>query len=447
MTALDVIVVGGGLGGLTTARSLEDGGASVLVLEARDRVGGRTVNKRVGKADFDLGGQWLGPTQDRVYALARRLGIATFPTHGAGRKVMEVRGRVGTYKGTIPTLALHKLLLLQRAISSIERLAKTVPADTPWTAKRADIWDAMTLEDWKRRHVPSRDVRDTVDVAIRAVFGAEAAELSMLHFLMYLRSGGGMMKLVEVEGGAQQDRFVGGSWLMSAGLARELGERVRLSTPVAEIAQDGDGVTVRTAGGESLRAKRVVVAVPPALAGRIRYAPALPGARAGLTQRWPMGAITKAIIAYDRPFWRERGFSGEAVSTTGPVTLTFDNCTSDGAQPALLAFICGTAARRLSGQPDERRRLVLEALVRWFGPDARDPVDYVDLDWGAEEWTGGCPTGFASPGTLTALGLALRDPVGRIHFAGTETATVWTGYLEGAIESGERTAREVLAAL
>jgi len=447
MVSVDVVIVGAGLAGLTAASALARAGASTVVLEARDRVGGRTLSRQVGSTVFDLGGQWLGPGQLRLNRLVRELGLRTFPTHDEGTKVMDVDGRLSTYTGTIPSLPLLQLLQMQLAMTVVDRYSARVPAEQPWQLPRAAHWDAITVDAWRRRFIRNPAVRGVMDVAVRTVFGAEAAELSLLYFLAYLNAGGGMMRLVEIRNGAQQDRFVDGAQAVSKQLAAALGEGVVLRAAARRIEHSGDGVSVFTDSG-AWHGRYAVVAVPPLLAGRIVYDPALPAPRDALTQRFPMGATIKCIALYERAFWRERGFSGEAICSGGPVTVVFDNTSHDGTQPALLAFIVGQAARDWSARPAaERRRAVLQAYVRFFGAEAEHAIDYFEQDWSAEPWSGGCPVGVMAPGTLSQLGPTLRQPVGRIHWAGTETAVEWTGYLEGAIESGERAAREVVARL
>jgi monoamine oxidase len=420
----------------------------VVVLEARDRVGGRTESVRIRDATFDLGGQWLGPTQLRMLKLVGELGIETFPTYDTGRKILMTGDRRSTYKKTIPKMSPATLIAIQRLLWRTESLAKRIPADRPWAAREAARLDATSVETWKLRNLPQRAARGTFDVAVRTIFGADPAEVSLLYLLWYARAAGGFMPLVEVTAGAQETRFVDGSQEVSRRLASPLGNNVALGAPVRRITHDSNGVTAEADGG-TYRARRLIVAVPPALAGRIEYEPALPALRDGVTQRYPMGATIKIHALYERAFWREAGLSGEVVFTDArPVSVTFDNSSPDGTQPALLAFVVGRQARELGPLPeDERRRAVLGALARAFGPQALEPVDYMEKDWAAEPWTRGCPTGFMPPGALTTFGPALREPVGRIHWAGTETATEWAGYMEGAVESGERAARETLASL
>jgi monoamine oxidase len=419
----------------------------VLVIEARDRVGGRTVNASIGAGRVvEMGGQWVGPTQDRLLALAGELGIETFPTYHEGRNLLELRGKLRRYRGTIPRLAPHVLLDIDRARRRLRRAARRVPADAPWTAPKAGELDSQTLASWLRKAARTKKARSLLEIATGTVMGTGTAELSALWMLSYVSSAGGFDALLDVEGGAQQDRFVGGSQLISQRLAAELGDDVVLSAPVRRIAQDGGGVGVEADGVRS-RAQRVIVAVPPPLAVRISFAPSLGGRRDQLTQRMAHGALTKCAAVYPEPFWREGGLTGQAVSDRGPVTATFDNSPPEGAPGVLLGFIAGAEAIRHARRSEtDRRRAVLECFERLFGSEAAQPGIYLETAWAEEEWSRGGPVCSFSPGALANYGEALRRPAGRIHWAGAETATVWCGYMEGAVRSGARAAEEVLDA-
>ncbi|MEA2433154.1 MAG: monoamine oxidase [Actinomycetota bacterium] len=446
-THFDVAVVGAGLSGLTAARTLQAAGHSVIVLEARDRVGGRTYTQRIGDDHYDLGGQWLGPTQTRMEKLAKEFGLVTFTTYDEGKKTLDVSGKISTYSGTIPKLSPLKLVSLQRTIKKVDKLAKSLDGVAPWDHPKAEEWDGTTLETWKRDSTRYSAVRGIFDVAIRTIFGTDPSELSFLYFLHYVNQGGGLMRLVETTNGAQETRFVTGAQQISNRMAAELGASVLTIAPVREIAQDGTGVEVRTETRQ-WKASFVIVAVPPMMAGRISFRPGLPAARDELMQRFPMGATIKTHLVYDRPFWRDEGHSGEVVATEGPVSALFDNSPHESERGALLAFSVGSPARTLgAAAPEVRRAMVIDRLERWFGPRAAKPLEYMEKDWSADPWSRGCPTGILPPGVISILGPALRPPVGRIHWAGTETAREWTGYMEGAIEAGQRSAAEVLARL
>lgn len=443
----DVIVVGAGLAGLVAARQLVAAQREVLVLEARDRVGGRTANASIGAGKVvEMGGQWVGPTQDRLLALASELGIETFPTYYEGRNLLDLGGKQRRYKGTIPRLAPHVLFDLDRARRKLAKAAQRVPADAPWTARNAVELDSQTLATWVRKAARTKKARSLLEIATGTVMGTGTAELSLLWMLSYVSAAGDFDALIDTEGGAQQDRFVGGSQLISQRLAQELGDGVQLSAPVRRIAQDGGGLRVE-ADGVSASAQRVIVAVPPPLAARISFSPSLGGRRDQLMQRMAHGALTKCAAVYPEPFWRADGLTGQAVTDAGPVSTTFDNSPPDGSPGVLLGFIAGAEAIRHARRSEaERRSVVLDSLTRLFGPEAGQPGIYLETAWAEEEWSRGGPVCSFAPGALAQYGEALRRPTGRVHWAGAETATAWCGYMDGAVRSGERAAEEVLDA-
>jgi monoamine oxidase len=443
----DVLIVGAGVAGLTAARELAKRNRSCLVLEARDRVGGRTLSQRLGKDWIDLGGQWLGPTQDRLAALAREVGVPTFPQHHEGKKILSWGGKINTFKGSMPWLSLATQLELGLLDLRVKSYGKKFPTDAPWQAPRAAEWDGETVESWKRRHLRAGGSRLFLDIVVRAVFTSEPRDLSFLYFLSYVKSGHGLEMLTSIPGGAQESRFVGGAQQISIRMAEALGNRVVLECPVLELEQTGEGVSLETPRG-TYRGRYVIVAIPPLLAGRIRYAGGLPPRREQLMARMPMGSCIKYVATYERAFWREAGFSGEAFSDTGPTVTTFDDSSHDGSQPALVTFSDGGVARIWGDRPpEERRQGVLSELARFFGPQAAHPTEFVEKNWSEDPWSGGCYAGVMGPGVMTDFGAALRQPCGRIHWAGTETAVEWTGYIDGAIESGQRAAGEVAARL
>jgi monoamine oxidase len=444
----DVAIVGAGMAGLSAALELQRAGRSFVVLEARDRAGGRLESMQLGDGVWiDVGGQWVGPTQDRLYGLARDHGAETFPTWTTGENVIELGGRLTRYTGTIPKLRPHAMADVGQALARIDRMAKKVPPEAPWTAPKAKQWDSQTVWSWMRRNMVTSAGREMMEIAVKAVWAAMPADVSLLHLLFYISSAGNFDLLLDTEGGAQQDRFVEGVGTLAGRVAESLGDQVVFNAPVRKVEWSASAVGL-TCDGFRVRAERAIVAVPPALAGRIQYDPPLPGYRDQLTQRVPMGAVIKCFAVYDEPFWRAEGLSGSAVSGSGPLTLTVDNSPPSGSPGILVGFLEGDHARDFGRVPaDERREAVIANLVQLFGTRAGGVERFIEKAWAEEEWSRGCYEGYTPPGVLTAFGPALREPVGPLHWAGTETATKWNGYIDGALQSGERAAREVLAAI
>lgn len=448
MSELDAIVVGAGLAGLNAAKTLTEAGRKAVVLEAMDRVGGRTLNHFFSDGQpIEIGGQWVGPTQDRLYALARELGIATFDTYDEGDDVLHRDGELTRYQGETFGLPPHVLAELGVAQMRIGRLSKSVPLDAPWEAKRAAKLDSETVASWVNRNLRTKLGRTFMRIVVEAVFSAEPEDISMLHFLFYVHSAGNLNLLLDTTGGAQQTRFVGGSQEVSIQLAERLGmgEVVRLEHPVLRIEQNEDGVLAAGPWGE-LSARHLIVAIPPSVIPRIIFAPALSGLRAQLYAKSPAGYVIKCTARYERPFWRDSGLSGQVASADHPLAVTFDNTPEGYDGGVLMGFLEGRHGREAGLlSPEARRDLVLDGFATYFGEQARSPIEYVDQDWAQEEWIRGGYGAHFAPGVWTQYGKLLREPEGRIHWAGADTAEVWNGYMDGAISSGVAAARAVIA--
>lgn len=441
-----VVVVGAGYAGLAAALELDDAGIDVVVLEANDRVGGRTFSERdSGGVVIDHGGQWVGPTQREFLGLAERFGVEMFPTYLEGANIERwVDGTQRHFKIAGPEGGPGMAEYLS-AMAELDRLAQTIDLERPWGSPGAAELDGETVQSYLERAVAHPDARLRMALAVQSVWTVEPRDISMLHFLFYVGSAGNLDQLMEAEGCAQETRFVLGAQEAARRVAERLGGRVVLNAAVRRIEAAGDGVTVLTDRGP-VRAERVIVAVPPSAGKRIVYEPMLPVARRRWLAQSPMGDVVKIHVSYDRPFWRERGLSGEAtLYGNSSLGFVFDNSPHDLSAGVLVCFVYAERlgewrARGAAG----RRQEVIDTLVELFGGDAAKPLRYAEKDWAEESFIEGAYAANPTPGTWVEHGPAgWREPVGRLHWAGTETASVWNGYIDGAIASGRRAAREV----
>ena len=456
----DVVVVGAGLAGLTAARQVVAGGRSAIVLEARDRVGGRVLSHTLSGGSYsELGGMFTGPTQDDIQALAKDVGVGFYPTYNSGNNVfVGGDGRREEFPSDSPLgnapadpIVAPDIAL---AVAQLDDMATDFPVDAPWSSPHAEEWDRQTLDTWLRAHTSGNpEFMQVVSSATEAIFGCEPRELSLLYTVFYIAASGNednqgtFERNFNTKDGAQEQRFAGGAALVPQRVAAQLGNRVVVNAPVRRIDQSGSGVTVQSDAG-IVSAKRAIVAIPPTLAGRIFYEPALPPLRDQLMQHMPQGSLMKFEAVYSTPFWRGKGLTGQVVSENGPVKVTFDVSPESGTPGIMMGFIGGHEARVWEERSAASRRdAVLEQFAHFFGDEALRPREVVEFNWSTEVWNRGCPVAVLGPGTLIDFGAELRKPAGCIHWAGTETSTYWNGYMDGAVRSGKRAAAEVLARL
>jgi monoamine oxidase len=443
---VSVCVAGAGFAGLVATRNLSRAGRSVVLLEARDRVGGRTLSQHVDDVPVELGGTWIGGGQDRVYMLASEYGKTTHPTFEAGDKLFVDGLKVRRYRRSVSEVA-EGAAEMGEAMRTLDEMATALPQDAPWDAPLATEWDRMSTSEWLGALDIHPAAVEQLESWLMTLFTAELCEVSLLNTLFLIRSAGNLRTLLATQGGYQQDHVDTGTHSIAVAIADELGDVVRRGVRVTGVAQTSHGVRVM-ADGVTVTCKRAVIAIPLPVAGNLSYDPPLPLERAFLQQRALGGSVCKVVTVYETPFWREDGLSGESFSFNQDIVLTMDTSPADGRMGVLMSFIIGPAANRFGGlAPEERRRVVLEALAVRFGPLASEPVEVHERDWGREEFSRGAYMAHYPPGTLTQYGRALSAPCGRLHWAGSETSPISMGTIDGAIRSGERVAQEVLDAL
>lgn len=446
----DVIIIGAGLSGLAAAREVVAVGYEPLILEANDRVGGRILTQDVDGVPLELGAQWIGDTHHRMQALAGELGVGIYEQFDAGETSYELTGQV-LREHTFRERHAGELVGIERVLRHLDEMAATVPVETPWLASQADEWDRITVGQWFDTQGLGPIARQLLEICTVGILAVPTVEVSLLCLLQNLQVCGVTAELLaESEGGAQTKRFVGGTSLIPQRLAAALGDRVVLNAPVLTVDYTDMSVTVTCRGGLVATGRRVIVALSPTLAGRIMYDPPLPGIRDQLTQRVPQGSAHKMFAIYDEPFWRAEGLNGQLISAAGPARMSNDSCLPDdiGGPGIILAFLEGESARVAGRWATADRHAALRAeLGRHFGPRGAKPTQIVERGWADEQWTRGCYNSNFGPCGLLHFADALSTPIGPISWASTETATAWAGYMEGAVQAGQRAAHESIEAM
>ncbi|CAF3696692.1 unnamed protein product, partial [Rotaria sp. Silwood1] len=464
---VDVIIVGAGISGLYAAYRIRQIAPElkILVLEAKDRVGGRTLTADLKTSHdgnetdrFDLGGQWVTDTQENITTLLEELQLETYMQYHTGKSISELHRRVQKYGLPVPFVSLLSFLETIYSVFRLESLVSNVPPWNPMMTRNADYLDQHTLADLMKPWIRN-SATPLLTAAVRTVFGCEPEQVNALFALTYAQAGGGFMRLSLTDPGcAQEKKIKGGSQQVSQLLVERIGkEQVRLETPVQKIVQNDDGTVLvtTTQNHKTFQCRKLILAIPPSQIIPIQFEPMLPGYKREMLKHMPIGCCIKFIFIFDKAFWREDGLSGEVISdgsfaphghSIGPMTYLIDGTSSNGT-PALLGFIGGRCASVwTSATHEERRKGLIECLSRYFGGHkiSTHLIEYVEKDWNVEPYSGGCPCHNATTGSMKDFVDGLRKPYKMIHFAGTETATQWMGYMDGAVDAGRRAASEVL---
>ncbi|KAK2027759.1 flavin-containing amine oxidoreductase [Colletotrichum zoysiae] len=449
MPTYDCVVIGAGYSGLAAARLLKDSGKHILVLEALDRVGGRAKTVPHGDGDYwDVGASFLGDQQDLMYGLAKEFNV---PLHNAptnGKGVVAYRGKAREYSGLLPPMRPWEVLDMGMFVRRFEKLCESVNMEKPWLTPDAEELDRITVREWTMKGAWTQATIDMGNLAFETTIGQNTSCISMLHAMFFFKGVVNLTSALSSENGAQKHFILGGGQAIANKLMKYLGDGiVHLEEPVRKISYSKSFASVRT-DKTTYRTRRIISAVPPSNTLKIEFEPRLPMGKESLLQNMPMGSLTKVYATYKRPFWRERGLTGESTNPEGFIGVTFDATPPSGFPAKLMGFVASTKSREFTSfSEDKRRHVALGGFAAAFGQEALDPEDFFCHNMMEENWSSGCPMATPAPGMWSLFGEWMRKPVGPIHWAGTETSTKHYGYMEGAVFAGQRSAREVLEEL
>lgn len=444
-----VIIIGAGFSGIAAAKKLHEAGIPFLVLEARERLGGRVYTKQI-KEDLylDFGGQWIGPSQDRMYALCEELGIHYYDTYDQGYNVLDINQQIKKFKGLIPKMDFLSLINLDYVLKKLERLAKSIPLENPWLHPKALEFDSISLGAFIISHCKTSSCKKVLTLALETVFAAELNEVALLHALFYFKSGRDLNTLINIKNGAQLHRIEGGMQCIVDAMAKPFIDKIIFNKPVEKIFTEG-GKKKISGVDFSFTAEKIIMAIPPTLAGKINFYPMLSSAKKQLIDRIAMGQVGKCFMVYEKPFWRTSGFSGQAFAdNNSPFQSMFDASPKDSKYGIILAFtIANRAKAYFENTKEKRKESMLRKLVAYFGKEAETPMFYEDFNMTDEAWSRGCYAGLYPTGAWTGFQDAYAKTENDIYWAGTEASKVWYGYIEGAVRAGEKAAEKIIKEL
>ncbi|WP_433789438.1 flavin monoamine oxidase family protein [Actinoplanes sp. CA-252034] len=449
MTDFDAVVVGAGVTGLTIANRLHAAGRRVLVLEARDRVGGRLLTEDHEGVRLEVGGQWVSPDQTALLALIDELDLEMYSRYRAGESIYIGRDGVRrTFEGEKFPVSAATAAEVERLVKEMDRLAAQMDPLEPWEHPDADELDRISFAAWLAGQTDDPEARDNVALYVGpAMLTKPAHSFSALSAVLMAASAGGFSHLVDADFILDR-RVVGGLQRVPLALAESLpAGSVHLDEAVTKIEWTEDGATVFTGRG-SYHGRNVVLAVPPTLVSRVQFVPALPPVQAQMRQHISFGLVIKLHVTYETPFWRDHGLSGTAFSPYSLVHEAYDNTNEDvegETRGTLVGFVSDVKADGLLAlDPEARRRKVLEALAAYYGEQALTPVHYYESPWMADEWTVGAFGTSFDIGSLTRYGRHLRSDVGPLAFASSDIAGLGFQHVDGAIRMGEAVAARIL---
>jgi putrescine oxidase len=449
----DVVIIGAGPSGLSAARRLKAAGLSVAVLEARDRVGGRTWTDTIDGAMLEIGGQWISPDQTVLASLVEELGLETFERYRAGESVyISADGTRSTYTGDMFPVGERTEQEMLKLIGILDQLAAETDPAAPWKHPRARELDTISFSSWLRGQSDDEEACNNIGLFVAGgMLTKPAHAFSALQAVLMAASAGSFSHLVD-EDFILDRRVAGGMQQVSERMAADLGDDVLLANPVRFLHWPGehgtarDGVTA-VADNVTVHARYAVMAVPPNLYSRVSFDPPLPRRQHQMHQHQSLGLVIKVHAVYPTPFWRDKGLSGTCFGAGELVQEVYDNTNHQDPRGTLVGFVSDEKADAMFKlSAEDRRRAILSSIAAFLGEEALSPEVYYESDWGSEEWTRGAYAASYDLGGLHRYGPDQLEPVGPIHWSCSDLAAEGYQHVDGAVRMGLLTADRILAA-